>query len=178
MVGAALDGPHEFLDLLGVLGKEGVVGWAMEVSWDLSISLTTRNRISKMRTDVEDAAEAAAPQLRQLINPEHLHIRSGSSLAGEPLLELDHLNILQSDAGVNAALDDPLGDVHSTSDGLVVGRLHPVVLCQFINLDLFQDVSSCYIHMHRIMVRSEIPHSPFPIPVPFQIRRRSQSSYP
>ena len=159
MVGAALDGLHEFLDLLGVLGKEGVIGWAMEVSWDLSISLTTRNRISKVRTDVEDAAEAAAPQLRQLINPEHLHIRSGSSLAGEPLLELNHLNILQSDAGVNAAFDDRLGDVHSTSDGLVVSRLHPVVLCQFINLDLFQDVSSCCIHMHRIMVRSEIPHS-------------------
>jgi hypothetical protein len=59
-------------------------------------------------TDVQDAAEAAASQFCKLVNPEHLDIRARASLASEPLLELNHLDVLKSDASVNAAFDDGL----------------------------------------------------------------------
>jgi hypothetical protein len=42
----------------------------------------------------------------QAVNSEHLDGRARTSLASQPLFELYHLNILKSDARVNAAFDD------------------------------------------------------------------------
>jgi hypothetical protein len=118
-VGGALDGAQEGADLVRVLSDKPVVA------------------------DVQDGAEAAAAQLGELVDAQHLHVRLGAALRGEPLLELDHLHVLQADAGIDLALDDSLGHVHAAADrGVVVGR-HPVVGGQLVDLDLaeFADVA-------------------------------------
>lgn len=111
-VGRLLDGAHELFDLVGVLGKEAVID------------------------NVQDAAEAAAAQLGQLVDAQHLHLIAGAALASEPLCELDHLDVLQADTCVNGALDDGLADIHAAADGCVVVGAHPIVRGELINLDL------------------------------------------
>ena len=112
VVGGPLDGAHEGADLGGVLADEGVVA------------------------DVEDGAEAAATELGQLVDAEHLHVRLGAALPGEPGLELDHLHVLEADAGVDGAGGDGLGHVHAAADGGVVVRGQAVVRRQLVDLDL------------------------------------------
>lgn len=117
-------------------------------------------------TDVKDATEAAASQFRKLVNPEHLNITSRTSLPGEPLFELDHLDVLESDAGMDAALDDRLGDVHSASDCLVVSGLHAIMLGQFINLNLLKELAIYHPQLGCTVLRevsfhtylSKLPH--------------------
>lgn len=118
-VGGALDGAQERADPGRVLGDEPVVA------------------------DVQDGAEAAAAQLGQLVDAQHLHVALGAALGREPLLELDHLHVLEADAGVDLALDDGLGHVHAAADCGVVGGRHPVVGGQLVDLDLAElaDVS-------------------------------------
>ena len=111
-VGRALDGAQEGADLLRIGGEEGVVG------------------------DVQDAAEAAAPQLRELVDAQHLDVVAGAALGSEPLLQLDHLDVLEADARVDGAGDDALGHVHADAHGGVVGRGHAVVGRQLVELDL------------------------------------------
>lgn len=111
-VGRLLDGLHELAHLVRVLGDEGLVA------------------------DVQDGAEAAASQLGELVDAKHLHVRLGAALSGEPLLELDHLDVLQTDAGIDGALDDGLGDVHAAAHGGVLVGRHAVVRCQLVDLDL------------------------------------------
>lgn len=57
-------------------------------------------------------------------------------MAREPFFQLDHLDVLESDAGVDGAVDDGFGYVHSAADGGVVVRGHAVVLGEFVDLDL------------------------------------------
>jgi hypothetical protein len=111
-------------------------------------------------TNVEDAAETATPQLRKFVNPEHLDIGPWTSLAGEPLLKLDHLHVLKFNAGVNAALDDRLRDVHSTSNGFAVSGLHAIVLCQLINLDLSLELA--LLHVQYLIALLPVRVSSFP----------------
>ncbi len=111
-VGGALDGAQERAHLGRVGGQEVVVG------------------------NVEDGAEAAAAELGELVDAQHLHVRLGTALAGEPLLELDHLDVLEADAGVNLAVLDGLGDVHAAADGRVVFGGQAVVRGELVNLDL------------------------------------------
>lgn len=54
----------------------------------------------------------------------------------EPFFELDHLHVLQTDSGVDGAVDDRFGYVHSAADGGVVVGGHAVVLGEFVDLDL------------------------------------------
>lgn len=119
VVRGALDGAQERADLVRVLGDEPVVA------------------------DVQDGAEAAAAQLGELVDAQHLHVALGAALGGEPLLELDHLHVLQADAGVDLALDDGLGHVHAAAHRGVVRGGHPVVRGQLVDLDLAElaDVS-------------------------------------
>lgn len=112
VVGSALDGAHELLHLVWVGGQEGVVG------------------------DVEDRAEAAAAEFGELVNTEHLNVIAGTVLRGEPLGQLDHLHVLETDTGVDVAADDGLGDVHAAANGSVVVGSHAVVLGELIDLDL------------------------------------------
>jgi hypothetical protein len=112
IVGSALDGTHKRSDFVLVRSDEGVVG------------------------DVQDGAEAAAAQLGELVDTQHLHVVAGATLGGKPLLELDHLHVLESDARVDGALDDGLGDVHAAAHGGVLVGRHAVVLRELIDLDL------------------------------------------
>lgn len=112
IVGSTLDRPHERSDPVLVRGDEGIVG------------------------DVQDGAEAAAAQLGELVNAEHLDVVTGAALGGEPLLKLDHLDVLKSDAGIDGALDDGLGDVHAAADGSVLVGSHAVVSGELVDLDL------------------------------------------
>lgn len=112
IVGSALDRTHERSDLVLVRSDEGIVG------------------------NVQDGAEAAAAELGELVNAEHLNIVTGTALGCEPLLELDHLDVLESDTGVDGALDDGLGDVHAAAHGGVLIRSHAVVAGELVDLDL------------------------------------------
>jgi hypothetical protein len=93
--------------------------------------------------DVQDAAEAAAPQLGEFVDTQHLDLLARAVLADEPFLEFDHLHVLKADAGVDFARDDGASHVHSDADGLIVGGRHAVVRGQFVELDLaeFADVA-------------------------------------
>lgn len=112
VVCSALDGPHEFLHFLRVGGQEGVVG------------------------NVQDRAEAAASELGELVDAQHLHVVAGPALLGEPFSELDHLDVLEADTRVNIAADDGFGYVHAAPDGGVVVGGHAVVFGEFVDLDL------------------------------------------
>ena len=112
VVGGALDGTQELAHLLRVGSQEGVVG------------------------DVQDAAEAAAAQFGELVDAEHLHVVVGTVLGGQPVGQLDHLHVLETDSGVDFAADDGLGDVHAAADGGVVVSGHSVVLGELVDLDL------------------------------------------
>lgn len=96
--------------------------------------------------DVQDRAEAATTQFGQLVDAQHLDVRLRATLRGEPLLKLDHLHVLQPDAGVNLASDNGLGNIHSTAHSGVVRRGHAVVRCQLVDLDLaeFADVANTF----------------------------------
>lgn len=107
-----LDGSHEGADLVRVLRNELFV------------------------SNVEDGAEAAAAELGQLVDAEHLDVRLVAALAGKPLLQLDHLDVLQANSGVNVAVDDGLGDVHAAANGGVVGGSEAVVRGELVDLDL------------------------------------------
>jgi hypothetical protein len=107
-----LDGAHERADFARVLRDEVLIA------------------------DVEHAAEAAAAQLGELVDAEHLDIGLGAVLVGEPLFELDHLHILEPDAGVDVFVDDGFGDVHAAADGGVVRGRHAVVRGELVDLDL------------------------------------------
>lgn len=111
-VGRALDGTHEGAGLGRVLAEERLVA------------------------NVEDGAEAAAAQLGELVDAQHLHVGLGAALRGEPLLELDHLDVLQADAGVDVAVDDGARHVHAAPHGRVVLGRHAVVRRQLVDLDL------------------------------------------
>ena len=112
IVGSTLDGTHERSDLLLVGSDKGIVG------------------------DVQDGAETAAAQFGKLVNAEHLDVITGTALASEPLLKLDHLDVLKSDTGVDGALDDGLGDVHAAAHGGVLVGRHAVVAGELVDLDL------------------------------------------
>lgn len=111
-VGCALDGTHEAADAVRVLGHEFLV------------------------SNVQDRAEAAASQLRELVDAQHLHIRLGTTLGREPFLKLYHLDILQTNAGINLTADDGFGHVHAATNRSIVLGGHAVVRSQFVNLDL------------------------------------------
>ena len=114
VLGGALNGTQELAHFLRVGGQEGVVG------------------------DVQDAAEAAAAQLGEFVDAEHLHVIAGAVLGGQPVGQLDHLHVLETDSGVDLAADDGLGDVHAAADGGIVVSRHAVVLGEFVDLDLGQ----------------------------------------
>lgn len=119
-VGSLLDGTHKGANLFGVLRNELLIA------------------------NVENRAEAAASQLSELVDTEHLNLGLLAALARKPLLQLDHLNVLQTDAGVNLFVDDGLGDIHAAADGGVVLRSEAVVRGELIDLDLAElaDVSN------------------------------------
>lgn len=119
-IGSLLNGSHEGAYLFGVLRDELFIA------------------------DVEDGAEAAAPQLGELIDTEHLNVGLFAALAGKPLLQFDHLDIFQADSGVNLFVDDGLGDIHAAADGGVVLGGETVVRGELVDLDLAElaDVSN------------------------------------
>ena len=84
VVGSLLDSLHELCDFVRVLGDELLV------------------------PDVKDGAEAAASELGQFVDAEHLDIGLGTRLSREPFFELDHLDILEADTSVDFALNDGL----------------------------------------------------------------------
>jgi hypothetical protein len=67
---------------------------------------------------------------------QHLDVGLGPVLASKPFFELDHLHVLEADAGVDLAVDDGAGDVHAAAYGGIVGRRHAVVRGELIDLDL------------------------------------------
>lgn len=129
IVSGTLDGAHELLDLVLVASDEGVVG------------------------NVQDRAEAAAAQLSELVDAQHLDVVAGAALGGQPLFELDHLDVLETNTGVNVAADDGLGDVHTAADGSVVVRGHAVVFGELIDLNLVRlvGVESLVHHDHTYL---------------------------
>ena len=86
--------------------------------------------------DVQDGAEAAAAQLGELVDAEHLHVGFGAVLRREPLFQLDHLDVFEADAGVDFLVDDGFGDVHAAADGGVVVWCHAVVGGELVDLNL------------------------------------------
>lgn len=95
---------------------------------------------------------------RCMFSQKHLlKVGQGSYALGlEPFLELALLDVLEPDAGVDGAVDDRLRDVHSDANGLVVGRLHAVVLRELVDL---RKISSGIVE--RSSVRTWIlPNSP------------------
>jgi hypothetical protein len=104
-VSRALACTEESADFLGVLFDEGVV------------------------SDVQNRAEAAASELGELVDTKHLDFVTGTALRNEPLLEFDHLDVLEADAGVDLASDDGAGDVHANADGLVLTLMYEVSIC-------------------------------------------------
>lgn len=121
-----LDGAHERADFVRVLGDEGFVA------------------------DVQHGAEAAAAQLGELVDAQHLDVGFGARLRGEPLFELDHLHVFEADAGVDLLVDDGFGDVHAAADGGVVRGRHAVVRGELVDLDLGAllaggDADRCYL---------------------------------
>lgn len=119
-VGGTLGGAQERADLIRVLGDELVVA------------------------DVQDGAEAAAAKLGKLVDAQHLDVALGAALGCQPLLKLDHLHVLQANAGVDLALDDGLGYIHPAADCGVVRRSHPIVGGKLVDLDLAElaDISN------------------------------------
>lgn len=113
VLGCALDGVHKLGYLFRVGFQECVVG------------------------NVQDRAEAAAAELRELVDAEHLDVSAGAVLRCEPLGQLDHLDVLEANTGVDGAVDDGLGDVHAAADGSVVVRGHAVVFGEFVDLNLY-----------------------------------------
>jgi hypothetical protein len=111
-VGGLLDSAHEGADLVRVLADELLIA------------------------NVQDRAEAAAAQLSELIDAQHLHIRLGTTLCVEPFLEFDHLDVLEADTRVNVPLDDGLGHIHTAAHGGVVGGSETIVGGELVNLDL------------------------------------------
>lgn len=96
--------------------------------------------------NVQDGTEAAASQLGELVNAEHLDIGLGPALRFEPMFKLNHLDVLEADAGVDGAFDNGFGDVHATADSRVVGWGHAVMGGQFVDLDLTElaDVADAF----------------------------------
>lgn len=113
-VGRFLDGAHERADLVRVLRDELLIA------------------------DVQDAAEAAAAQLGELVDAEHLNVGLGTVLVREPLFQLDHLHVLEADAGVDLLVDDGFGDIHAAADGGVVIGSHAVVGGELVDLNLIR----------------------------------------
>lgn len=111
-VGRALARAQERADLVRVRADESVVA------------------------NVQDAAEAAAAQLRQLVDAQHLHLFGLAAARLEPLLELHHLHVLEPDARVDGPVDDALGHVHAHAHRSVVRWRHAVVRRQLVELDL------------------------------------------
>ena len=54
----------------------------------------------------------------------------------KPLFQFKHLDIVKTNTCMDATFNDSFRDVHSASDGLIVGGLHAIVFGQFIDLDL------------------------------------------
>ena len=92
----ALDGAQEGAHLRLVAREEGVVG------------------------DIQDRAEAAAAELGELVDAQHLDVGAGAVLRREPFGELHHLHVFEADAGVDCAACDGAGYVHAAADGGVV----------------------------------------------------------
>lgn len=135
VVGGALDGTHELADLILVGSQEGVVG------------------------DVQNGAEAAAAQFRELVDTEHLHVISGTVLGSQPVGQLDHLHVLQANTGGNVATDEGLGNVHAAADGSVVLGSHAVGLGEFVDLNLHL-IPSAFAQYLKTLVKPTFPNSP------------------
>lgn len=119
-----LAGAEESADFVWVVGDEGFIA------------------------DIQDGAEAAAAQLGEFVDAQHLNIITRTVVVGEPFGEFDHLDVLETDAGVDVAFDDGFGDVHAAAHGGVVGGFHAVVGSQLVNLDLaeFADITDALTH--------------------------------
>jgi hypothetical protein len=96
--------------------------------------------------NVQDTAETAATQFGEFVDTEHLDIAAGFALRGEVLGQFDHLDVFETDARVDGAVDDGFGDVHTAADGGVVGGCHTVMGGEFVDLDLaeFADVADAF----------------------------------
>eukprot|EP01136_Pigoraptor_vietnamica_P012308 Opistho-1_new@52095 len=103
---AALDGAHERVDAVRVALEEVVVG------------------------DVEDRAEAAAAEIGEFVDAQHV----GAALA--ELLQLNLLVVDKAHAAVDGPVADGLREVHSDADGRVVALAHALARADFVNYDL------------------------------------------
>ncbi len=112
VVGGTLDGLHEGVYLVRVCSNELLV------------------------SNVQDRIEAAVAKLGELVDIQYLYICLRTALVRELLLELNHLNVLEANASVDAALYNSLGHVYAVADGCVVREQHTVVRGQLVNLDL------------------------------------------
>lgn len=126
--------PHESADFVRVFGYELLVA------------------------DVENRAEAAAAQLGQLIDPHHLDVGLGTALRGKPLGKLNHLHVLEADAGIDFAFDDGFGDVHAAADSGIVSGCHAVVGCKLIDLDLVRLADATCHGTRRWSYLAELAH--------------------
>lgn len=111
-VSRLLDGAHKGPNLVRVLRDEGLVA------------------------NVENRAEAAASEFGELVNAKHLDVGLVPALGSKPLLQLNHLHVLEADTGVNLPLHNGLGDVHAAADGRVIGGSQAVVRSELIDLNL------------------------------------------
>ncbi|KAB8343171.1 hypothetical protein FH972_022761 [Carpinus fangiana] len=140
VVGGLFDRTHKFCDFVGVFRDETLVrnvqdaaeAWRYTVRLDIPVN--------------EECKLTAAAEFSKLVNAEHLNIVLGASLSLEPFGQLDHLDILKPDAGVDLALDDGFGDIHATSDGSIVAWRHAIVRSELVDLDLAElaDVTDAF----------------------------------
>lgn len=93
-------------------------------------------RKERLIRNVQDRAEAAAAKLCELVNAQHLDIGSGAALSLAPLLQLNHLDILQTNASINVTTLDGISDIHADTHGGVVRLGHAKVRGKLVNLDL------------------------------------------
>ncbi|KAH3677824.1 hypothetical protein OGATHE_000478 [Ogataea polymorpha] len=93
--------------------------------------LTDRDRLRCVSFGVN-----RVPDLLTSVNSEHANVIDIAALGPEILLQLDLLDTLNADAGVDVALDDLLGDVHAATNSSVVVWSHTVVAGQLVDLNL------------------------------------------
>lgn len=128
-VRSLLDRSHERSDLLGLLRDE------LFVRDDQDSALRVENiNIDLDSTEGRTTYEATTAQRSEDVDSEHSNVSRRSSLFFAPFFQLDALNILESDSGIDSSVDDAAADVHADSDGGVVGGQHSVPFGQFVNL--------------------------------------------
>ena len=129
-VSGLLDGSHERGDLLRLLGEELLVR-----DDDCGSQSVKKNQVmGQGNVRRTNRAEAATSQFGENVDTEHSNVGSRSALFFAIFLELNALNVLQSDSSIDRTVDNSTANVHTNSNGCVIGWDHSVPFREFVDL--------------------------------------------